>query len=59
MQRIQDCNVLKNVPVARDTYLMWLDVGAGKEKLYWPGRFVHLQVPGRPDLILRLSLIHI
>lgn len=53
MQRIQDCNVLKNVPVARDTYLMWLDVGAGKEKLYWPGRFVHLQVPGRPDLILR------
>ncbi len=47
------CPVLKNERIADDIMLLWLDVDAGKKDEYQPGRFVHMKIPNRPDLILR------
>ena len=52
MQR-EKTPVISNHQVAEDTMLLCLDVGAGKKGDYRPGRFVHIAVPGRKDLILR------
>ena len=46
-----DCRVVENRTVALDTYLMRLQSECPAN--FVPGQFVHLQVPDRPDLVLR------
>lgn len=43
--------VISNEEIAKDIRWMKLEFGMGKEVL--PGQFLHIQVPGRTDLILR------
>ncbi len=45
--------VKRNVPIAANTYLMVMDCPDGILKLFRPGQFMHIDIPGSGELLLR------
>ncbi len=45
--------VVENRLIAGNTYLMTLSMSAGAAKLFRPGQFMHIDIPGSRELLLR------